>query len=502
MAPSGIGASSHDVPSYDDADPLGALPGLPPFADPSGDAAPTDRSPEGDGATFGPFAAPLPDVGGPAFDAPPFHTSTFDLPDFDAPAFGAPTFDAPTFDAPTLEGPAFGAPEFGLPNSGDLSFGAVRWGDSGPVDDGVTLVLRIGPADTLALFLSGGEPLHLAHLSSLTASDAPETLCSRVLLVQDEHGLGDVTRLLLMSERDEDGLLGVFGLFFPDATVASLRSTLPGTLGEAAREAPEGSITAALAAALRLAGTPAQQAAFPDVTLLPRALARRHATTRVNWAVFALFALLFTTTLGLTARYLVLDAEIDAARDRLRASDAVTADASVARLQTRLDSLGQVQAQREHALVVLDSLLTGSDRWSRTLETVARGAESVRGMWIESWAPSGQTVTLTGTATSRDRIVEIAEVTGGDLLSMTFNEIRDFPVYTFTLALPLPNDLPEAARYLRDAAAEQARAAALADPTVAAAAPVLPAPAAAAAPPPAPAAPSRVAPALAAVLPR
>lgn len=397
------------------------LPPLPPLA-PSVPAAP---GPDGD--AFDPFAAPA---------APPF----------------APFAPLPTDDTSVPLAPFAAAAD--LPPVEPVEMPA--WTPpSGPVADGVTLVLRVGHADTLALFLRDGEPVHVATLASLTSDDPPETLCSRVLLVQDEHGLGDVTRLLLLAERDEADLLVVFGLFFPDAVVASLRSVLPGSLAHAAADADDTRIVGALAVALRLAGTPAQQAVFPAVNLLPRALTRTRVRPRVEWSLVALCVLLFVTTLGFTARYVFLERRIDEARDDLRAADLATADASVVRLQTHLDSLGAVQTQREHALHVLDSLLKGSDRWSRTLETVARGAASVPGIWVENWAHAGQTVTLTGTATSRDRIVQIAEVTGGNLQSMTFNEIRDFPVYTFELALDLPTDLPEAARYLRESALAQ-----------------------------------------------
>ncbi|MDX1740614.1 MAG: hypothetical protein R3178_04935, partial [Rhodothermales bacterium] len=78
-----------------------------------------------------------------------------------------------------------------------------------PVDMGPrkTLVVRAGSEDTLVMFLQDDELLHYESLRSITTYDAPETICSRVLLLQDEYGVGDVQHVLLLSDDREDAIV-------------------------------------------------------------------------------------------------------------------------------------------------------------------------------------------------------------------------------------------------------------------------------------------------------
>ena len=57
---------------------------------------------------------------------------------------------------------------------------------------------------------------------------------------------------------------------------------------------------------------------------------------------------------------------------------------------------------------------------------------------------------------------QLAERLDGQIASLTFSEIREWPVYTFEMKVPLRIELPEAARYLREQVALENE---LAEPT-------------------------------------
>jgi len=341
------------------------------------------------------------------------------------------------------------------------------------VPEGVTLVLRAGIEDTLALFLKDGEVQYFERMRSVTAFDAPETLCSRILLLQDEHGVGDFARVLLLGEQGEADLIDAFSLFFPEANVGSIRSALPGTLADEALAVREAGPAIALAAALRLTDATVQPGVFPEVNFLPLTLTRRRFVVPYTWHVYLLLVLLFSTVLFFVARFYTYQVEITEQRQAVRLVDPASAESNVQQLQGRLDSLQGAQQQYAHALGVLDSLLIGSDKWSRALDLVSREASAVRGVWIENWTQNGDQITLTGNATQREQVVTFAERTGGSLQELKFEEIRDFPTYAFTLTISLAADLPEAVRYLREVAAQQAG---LSGPTESAPAAAIPAP--------------------------
>lgn len=311
-----------------------------------------------------------------------------------------------------------------------------------------TLVVRAGAEDTLVIFMHGDTVHHCESLRSLTAFDAPETICSRVLLQQDEHGMGEVHHILVLSEERESDLADTFGMFFPDATAEQLRLYIP-TAGTVTEDAATAMVTAT-AAALRLLGDPHYAPSFEKINFLPKKLLRRKVKLPITWHVVAMSVLIVFTTIFFMARYTTAETKIDAYHERLKEVAPEEIGTDIHLLQARIDSMQHMYATYTRALEVLDTLLIGSDRWSRLLERTSRETSSVRGLWIESFKPGVYSVDLAGSATSREQVVNFAASIDATIESLVFSEIREWPVYTFAMNVPAADSLPEAARYLRE----------------------------------------------------
>lgn len=318
-----------------------------------------------------------------------------------------------------------------------------------------TLVVRASMNDTLALFMDGNTLEQAETLRSLTARDAAETICSRVLLLQDEYGIGDVQNVLLIGESGEADLIEDFEMFFPDAQVASLRTYLPQSGGD---EAHSGAYVAATGAALRALEHSDFEQAFWDVNLLPKELLKRGFRIPFGWSVPALYALIFVTALGFALYYASNAHKIQEQRDQLQHYKSRATEMSEQELQARIDSMDAVVQRYVDGLDVLDQLLQGSNKWSKALADVSRQTASVEGIWVDTWRPQRtDLVTVQGNATARSRIVGLAERLDGSINRVAFSEIRDWPVYTFEMNVPLSTDLPEAAKYLREQMAATAQ---------------------------------------------
>ncbi len=319
-----------------------------------------------------------------------------------------------------------------------------------------TLVVRAGTEDTLVMFLQDDELLHYESLRSITTYDAPETICSRVLLLQDEYGVGDVQHVLLLSDDREDAIVESFKMFFSDTKVESIRRYLPKFESDGQESTSSSNAALAVAAALRMVDDELYKAAFEDVNLLPKKLLRRRIKLPVTWHVLALYGALFVTVVFFVGRYFTIESDIKAKKYKVEQFSEEVAYADPLVLQARVDSINAITRGYRRALDVLDSLLIGSDVWSRSLEMTNREAAVVKGIWVDRWRPDeGNVVVLTGNATSRDRIVSLAERLDGQINELTFSEIREAPVYTFEMRVPLKVELPEAARYLRDQVARE-----------------------------------------------
>ena len=320
-----------------------------------------------------------------------------------------------------------------------------------------TLVVRAGVEDTLVMFIEGDELVHFENLRSIAAYDPAETICSRVLLLQDEFGRGDADHILLFGADREKRLLQSFEEFFELSNVTSIRSLLPETEEDLEETVGREGILAA-AAALRLVDDELYQSVFEDVDFLDKKLRGPRIRLPFSWSVAAMITLLFATSLFFTYRYFSLDHDLEMYRYELKHYPEDVVQANTKTLQARLDSLQAQSAGLMHSLDVLDSLLVGSDQWSRTLESTAEYAQEIQGLWIESMYPNEGKLILEGNATDRKQVVAFASYSGAVIETIKFSQIRDWPVYTFTMKVPITRELPEAARYLRDRALDALKA--------------------------------------------
>jgi hypothetical protein len=317
-----------------------------------------------------------------------------------------------------------------------------------------SLIVRAGAEDTLVLFMRGSQLLHYESLRSLTAYESPETICSRVLLQQDEHGINDVQHVFLLSDEREEELIESFEMFFPDSRVMSFRHTISG-LGDLGLEESNTSATVgAVASALRLASGKRFEGVFDEINLMPKRLIRRRFKIPITWHVPVMGLLIGLTALFFVYQYFAIEQDIAEYRQQLSQFPAEIMNADPRELQARIDSFDVVTASYLKALDGLDNLLLGSDKWSRTLEQVSQSTASVRSIWIDNWRPEEDELVITGNATSRDRVVQLAERLEGDIESITFSEIREAPVFSFRMRMPMVIDLPEAALYLRQQVAQ------------------------------------------------
>lgn len=315
--------------------------------------------------------------------------------------------------------------------------------------EGRVLFVRAGVGDTIVMFLEGDTLVLFESLRSITAIDPPETICSRVLLLQDEFGLGDADMVVLLGEERESGLVESFRTFFPDTRVELLRSFLPKHAGDGELELHGDAILAA-AVTLRVLGDDIYKKVFHDVNFLPKDVLKPQYQLPFSWQMVAIYVALFFTSLFFVYRYFAQRHEMELYRYELSHLSDAQIGINTAVLQLRIDSLRQQTIGYLTSLDVLDSLLVGSDAWSRALEKTADVSANVRGIWIERWREDDGFLRLEGNATDRDEVVAFATQSDATIETLSFSEIRGWPVYSFSLRRRLPRELPRAAIYLRN----------------------------------------------------
>ena len=318
-----------------------------------------------------------------------------------------------------------------------------------------TAVVRVGAEDTIVLLLTGGQLHHYEPMQSVTAFDGPDTICSRVLLQQDVQGVGTVHNVIVVSEEREKELVQGFSAFYPEARVETLREGLArhGLVGPYGPLAPM--LVGAAGAAVAGHRVKQKDSPFEDANLLPAALLKRKRKLDLTfaWHTLVVTMLLFLSVLYFSYLYVSQEGEIADAEQRL-AEFPPEAQLSVPQLQARIDSLRNRQATLSAALVALDSLLIDTDRWTQTTLRATRAAAQTGGVWIEEWTPSGTDVSLSGYATTRANVVGLAQRLSATIEEVTFQQLREYPVYQYRMRFTQPPELPQVTRVLREQAGD------------------------------------------------
>ncbi|MEM1043948.1 MAG: hypothetical protein AAGI91_15140 [Bacteroidota bacterium] len=310
--------------------------------------------------------------------------------------------------------------------------------------------VRVGTEDTLVLFFRGARLQHLERLRSLTAFDAPETICSRVLLQQDENRIGTLHNVFVAGTGQDERLLDAFRAYYEHAAVEPLDRALADT-GLTLPETDEGYTKArtlpALAVGLRLA----EGWETAGVNLLPKELQRRRKKLAVVWHT-VLAAVLLLAVAGLSvARYQAKAAEVSEVRQEFLRNPIAPPAQNPDLLQARVDSLDRAYATYTRAMNVLDSLLVGSDKWVRTTERVSRATGATPETWVDALEPEGtQAMRMSGHALSRLAIVDLSRRLDGAIEQLNYQDVGERRVYSYEMVFPAPEELPSAANYLRN----------------------------------------------------
>lgn len=323
-----------------------------------------------------------------------------------------------------------------------------------PVDRTRSAVVRVSTRDTLVLFFEGRTLRHMERMRAITSFDAPDTICSRVMLQQDEHKVGDLERLYVVGENRPAELLEHFTAFYPEAEVRPLQHLLGGY--NAAETAHLDNLLSpnallALGTGLRLIATQQDATTMPPLELLPRKLHVKRDTPRLGWTPFLLLGVLFAVTLFFVNRFLEQRTTILQQRTELAMNPVPAPAEPPDAIRARLDSIQQANLRRTQSLVVLDSLLHGSDRWSRFLEQASQATGAVGGLWLRAWTarPDGS-VRMEGSAMNRTRVAAFARRLDATIDRVYSADIGNTKVYSFELTVPVPAGTPEVAEYLRE----------------------------------------------------
>ncbi|MBT8400582.1 MAG: hypothetical protein KJO98_08905 [Rhodothermia bacterium] len=323
-------------------------------------------------------------------------------------------------------------------------------------------VIRVGSDDTMVMFIRDGQLAELEKIRSLTSYDPVETVCSRVLLKQDECKFGDFDQVLVVSDDHRDSAERTYQEYFPKAAVTWLEDVLT---EHHVKLPSEGEVnlrstsTAAIGVGLRWMNDWDKTDEHETVNLIPKRLLRKKKPSgKIAWHTYAILVAIFGIAFFYSWKFMTQAQEISRMQTELETNPPEFPEEDPALLKMRVDSLNAAYASYTQALHILDSLLVGSDRWTRGLARMTESTGDIGRIWLRSWTPvAGNMISLQGNALSRSRVARLAQEWQGSIEQLNFADIQKIRVYTFSMKVPLPAEIPPVALRLREMALEQDR---------------------------------------------
>jgi hypothetical protein len=116
-------------------------------------------------------------------------------------------------------------------------------------------------------------------------------------------------------------------------------------------------------------------------------------------------------------------------------------EGQMAENQIMSDSIAAKQALRDQyksSLALYDSLVPGTERWSKVCAQLSHGAEDLNSLWLTdiTSTPEGA-MNLNGFTTYRSRIPRLSALFDNSLLKeVNVQEIREHTVYKYKIEVP------------------------------------------------------------------
>ena len=181
---------------------------------------------------------------------------------------------------------------------------------------------------------------------------------------------------------------------------------------------------------------------FYRINLIPHSIREEQKTMKLAWHGYVLLAVLFASTVGLTLLVLQkeeamhkLTSQLEYERKQVNEQRAIV---------TQINDLESRSASLVTATNTLDTLLLNGEKYSETLDTLARAAGGLRNIWINEIKPDPDgNIAITGFALTRSSVPTFSHLVGQtNMREISVQEIGKKKVFRFDVALSVPDAYP------------------------------------------------------------
>jgi Tfp pilus assembly protein PilN len=301
----------------------------------------------------------------------------------------------------------------------------------------VSVIIYVGVEFTRLIFLRGDQFYQFAPILG-EGYDSPNllnTVYSRLLLEQDNLAIPRINRIILAGESKRIGFRDFLLQQLPDQEVEYLLAPRLDT-SELSAEQQEtiSDYAVPIGAAWKVLDT--DNPNIYRINLLPAEVREGQRVFKLAWHGYLLLLLLFLSTIFFTWTIAQKGKEIKELREVLTLKEGQRAENQT--LSSSIDALQQQLVRYKTSLALYDSLVPGSERWSKVLTQISHGVEDLNSIWLSDFTAGENSVLhLNGFAVYRTRIPRLSTLFDNSLLKeVDVQAIREQTVYRYQIEVP------------------------------------------------------------------
>jgi hypothetical protein len=303
----------------------------------------------------------------------------------------------------------------------------------------VSVIIYVGVEFTRLIFMRGDQFYQFAPILG-EGYDSPNllnTVYSRLLLEQDNLAIPRINRIILAGESKRIGFRDFLLQQLPDQEVEYLLAPRLDTSQLSAEQQETISDYAVPIGAAWKVLDP-NNASVYKINLLPAEVREGQRVFKLAWHGYLLMLLLFLSTLFFTWTIAQKTKEIKELKEVLTLKEGQRAENQT--LASSIDALQLQLVRYKTSLALYDSLVPGSERWSKVLTQISHGVEDLNSIWLSDFT-AGETSVLhmNGFAVYRTRIPRLSTLFDNSLLKeVDVQAIREQTVYRYQIEVPAP----------------------------------------------------------------
>lgn len=304
----------------------------------------------------------------------------------------------------------------------------------------VSHVIYVNNDETKLYIMRGNDIVHIAPviMQGSRDRDVASLLLTRIELAADSAGYPTPAHIVLGGHAERIGLRELLNQMHPDAILHSL-TRLRATAPSVEMENEMTDYLLPISAAWQKLDV--KNPHFYRMNVIPVRLREDQNKFKLAWHGFILLLLLFAATVGLTMKGLEQHAKVGELKESLAfEKQQITEQQEIV---ARINALEARSADVIKATTTLDTLLSGAEKWSMTLDTIANSVAILKSLWISEMKPTETGVNITGFSLNRKNVPNLATLSGGALINeVSVQEIGSgkskVKVLRYVMDLPVP----------------------------------------------------------------